>query len=233
MGHPQSTLMEHATAGRELLVLRTRAEWLNAVAKLRELEAHHGTAARRAAHEYGEIYAGRRGAMVFDVIASRQRRYTGRVLPMVQRWVASVDEPTLATLANEPPEAAAFGLQAAEPTTMQQIASNLLQLADEAKVSEDEACTAWAESVQGLEHAHKLDPVVGGVSGVGTALFAYMRMRCGADALKPDVRVAKALRSLGFDVPGDEHSILTVARAAAAEIDADLLYLDQLLWGRR
>ena len=68
--------------------------------------------------------------------------------------------------------------------------------------------------------------------GIGPALFAYMRMRCGADALKPDLRVAAALRELGFGVPGDEHSILVIARAAAAELDVSLLVLDQLLWGR-
>lgn len=37
-----------------------------------------------------------------------------------------------------------------------------------------------------LEHAPKLDPIVGGVSEIGRARFAYMRMQCGADPLKPD-----------------------------------------------
>lgn len=59
-----------------------------------------------------------------------------------------------------------------------------------------------------------------------------MRMGCGADALKPDLRVAGSLRELGFDVPSDEHSILVVGRAAAAELEVSLLVLDQLLWGR-
>jgi hypothetical protein len=56
-------------------------------------------------------------------------------------------------------------------------------------------------------------------------------MRSGADALKPDVRVAKALRKLGFVVPRSEHSILVVAHAAADETNINLLVLDQLLWG--
>lgn len=99
-------------------------------------------------------------------------------------------------------------------------------------LSEDEGCRVWADGVQHLEHAPKLDPVVGGVPGIGPALFAYMRMRCGADALKPDLRVAAALRELGFGVPGDEHSILVIARAAAAELGVSLLVLDQLLWRR-
>jgi hypothetical protein len=44
------------------------------------------------------------------------------------------------------------------------------------------------------------------------------------------VRVAKALRSLGFTLSGDVHSILVTARAAAAEVGVDGLTLDQLLW---
>ena len=59
-----------------------------------------------------------------------------------------------------------------------------------------------------------------------------MRMRCGVDALKPDLRVARALRDLGFELSGHKHSILGVTRAAADELDVSLLVLDQLLWGR-
>jgi hypothetical protein len=53
----------------------------------------------------------------------------------------------------------------------------------------------------------------------------------GADALKPDLRVAQALRKLGFRVPAGEHATLVVAHAAADEADITLLVLDQLLWG--
>jgi hypothetical protein len=66
----------------------------------------------------------------------------------------------------------------------------------------------WAQGVAGLEHAPGLDPVVGSVTGIGPALFAYLRMRSGANALKPDLRVARALRKLGFYVPVGEHAIL-------------------------
>jgi hypothetical protein len=129
-------------------------------------------------------------------------------------------------------EAVEFGLQRTEPVTLQTVAANLLSFCRAEGLGEDEGCEEWAARVQGLEHAPKLDPIVGGVSGIGPALFAYMRMRCGADALKPDLRVARALRDLGFDVPGDEHSIIVTARAAAAELDVSLLVLDQMLWGR-
>jgi len=89
---------------------------------------------------------------------------------------------------------------------------------------------AWAVGVAELEHAPDLDPYVGAVKGIGPALFAYIRMRCGADALKPDLRVYRALRSFGFKVPRDEHALLIVSAAAAAELGISRLVLDQMLW---
>lgn len=216
----------------DLVVLRQRPEWPGAVRRLKALAKERGPGAKRAALSYAKAYAGRRGSMVIDVVASRQRQYVNRVLPTVKRWEHDNAPATLEALAEAPPDAAAYGLQLSEPITMRAIARNLLDLADSLGVDEEQACRRWADGVRGLEHAHNLDPVVGAVSGIGPALFAYLRMRCGADAIKPDQRVAKALRELGFIVPGDEHSILVVARAAAVEIDFGLLALDQLLWGR-
>lgn len=220
-----------ATAG-VLAVMRKRPRWSEAVERLRDLAVSRGDGLQRAAEAYGEVYHGRRGAMVFDVVVSRQRKYQSVVLPRVEKWAAAVGEPSLAKLAQGEVEAKQFGLQRTEPVTLKTVATNLLAFCRAEGLSEDEGCRAWADGVQGLEHAPKLDPIVGGVSGIGPALFTYMRMRCGADALKPDLRVAGSLRELGFDVPGDEHSVLVVARAAAAELDVSLLVLDQLLWGR-
>jgi len=106
----------------------------------------------------------------------------------------------------------------------------MIAFADDLGISEDQACKQWADGVAGLEHAPGLDPVAGAVPGIGPALFAYLRMRCGSDALKPDLRVAKGLRQLGFYVPASEHAILVVAHAVAAEATIGLLVLDQLLW---
>ena len=214
-----------------LAVLRKRRDWPAAVENLRQLAANRGDGPTRAAEAYGAVYEGSRGAMVFDVVVSRQRKYRSVVLPRVEKWSAG-GEPSLARLAREGVEASAFGLQRTEPVTIQTVASNLLTFCRDEGLGEDEGCRAWAAGVHGLEHAPKLDPIVGSVPGIGPALFAYMRMRCGADALKPDLRVAQALRDLGFDVTGDQHSILVIARAAATELDVSLLVLDQLLWGR-
>lgn len=213
-------------------MLRQRPGWDAAVSKLRALADGNGPGARTAARDYAQVYAGKRGAMVVDVVVSRQRRYKTRVLPLVQKWIDNRPAPTLRSLAQYSIDPDEYGLQGSEPRTMQAVATNLVDLVEQLGQDEDTACRTWVDSVQGLEHAHKLDPVVGGVSGIGPALFAYMRMRCGADALKPDLRVARALRDLGFDVPGDGHSVMVVARAAASEIDVDLLVLDQLLWSR-
>ncbi|HLR95839.1 MAG TPA: hypothetical protein VK053_15045 [Jiangellaceae bacterium] len=216
-----------------LTLLRKREGWSEAVARLRNLAESSGDDARRAADAYARVYEGRRGAMVFDVVASRRRNYPKRVIPMVAWWEDVVPEPTLSALASTPLDAGDFGLMTAEPSTMRSVAQNLLDFAEETGQSDDEACRQWAEGVEGLQHAHNLDPIVGSVSGIGTALFAYMRMRCGANTLKPDVRVAKALRGLGFATPGDSHSVITIAQGAAAEIGFDLLSLDQLLWAWR
>jgi N-glycosylase/DNA lyase len=62
------------------------------------------------------------------------------------------------------------------------------------------------------------------------ALWSYMRMRSGANAIKIDVRVKRALRELEFPVPDDDHAALMIAKSAAQEVDLPLLVLDQLLW---
>src|SRR5699024_5062407 len=154
----------------------------------------------------------------FDVVASRQRNYPKRVIPMVARWEDVVPEPTLSALAYTPLDASDFGLKTAEPSTMRAVAQNLLAFAEETGQSDDEACRQWAEGGERLQLSLNLDPVVGSVADIGTALFAYMRMRCGANTSKPAVRVAKALRGLRFSTPVDSHSVFSIAQGAAAEI---------------
>lgn len=213
-----------------LTVLRRRPEWEPAVSKLRDLVARHGDEARRRAEDYGHFYQDRRGSMVLDVVISRQRRYQSRVLPLVARWEADNDEHSLRWLSAHEPAPERYGLRPGEPKTIVTVAPNMVDLADDLEVNEDQACRQWADDVAGLEHAHRLDPVAGAVPGIGPALFAYLRMRSGSDALKPDLRVAKGLGQLGFPKGSGEHAILVVAHAAAAEAAIDLLVLDQLLW---
>lgn len=82
---------------------------------------------------------------------------------------------------------------------MRQLASGLLRFgADMGSGNDDEAVEGWARTVAPLEVAPALDPYVGAVKGIGIALFCYMRMRAGADSLKPDVR--QTLKRLGFEI---------------------------------
>lgn len=114
-----------ATAG-VLAVMRKRPRWSEAVERLRDLAVSRGDGPQRAAEAYGEVYHGRRGAMVFDVVVSRQRKYQSVVLPRVEKWAAAVGEPSLAKLAQGEVEAKQFGLQRTEPVTLKTVATNLL-----------------------------------------------------------------------------------------------------------
>ena len=105
-----------------------------------------------------------------------------------------------------------------------------MRYCDRHGLSEEDGVRGWALGASAFEHAPKLEPYVGAVKGMGPALFAYLRMRSGADALKPDLRVRDGLNELGFVVPRDEHAILVVTHAAADELGLPLLVLDQLLW---
>jgi glycerate kinase len=75
-----------------------------------------------------------------------------------------------------------------------------------------------------------LDGYVGAVNGIGVGLFAYLRMRAGSDALKPDRRLRMNLSNLGFRIPRTDVDLILVGEGAAEELGVSRLYLDQLLW---
>ena len=73
-----------AREARVLDVLRDRPEWPTAMERLRQLYTRGGAAAQEAAVGYDQKYARQRGAMVVDVVASRQRNYQSmQVVQMV------------------------------------------------------------------------------------------------------------------------------------------------------
>lgn len=203
--------------------------WGEAIDRLRVLVAEHGDQARQRAQSYASRYQDRRAAMVFDVVASRRRRYTAQVLPMVDRFAETPAAASLADLAHlgVPP---GFGLMSGEADTMQAIARGLVRFCERHGHDDEGGARSWAAWVAPFEHAPPLDPYVGSVNGIGIALMAYMRMRAGADAIKPDIRVRRSLKRLGFPVPAGEHALLLVAHAAAREVSLTRLALDQLLW---
>ena len=208
--------------------LRQLSGWQAATDRLRERYQADGDAARRDATGYAERYQGRRGAMVLDVVLSRQRRYS-RVERLAEQFAATGPGSSLAALAADGP-GDGHPLRAGEAATMQAVAGGLVRFCATAELEEEQGVRRWAEEAGAFEHAPRLDPFVGGAPGIGPALFAYLRMRCGADALKPDLRVHRGLAWLGYPVPREPHAVLLVARGAAAELEIDLLVLDQLLW---
>ena len=171
--------------------------------------------------------------MVFDVVASQRRRYLEVVLPAVERFKAEWPGLSLAVLATDGPTQG-FGLPPARWATITAVATGLCRYRDDrselADASDDDLVAHWAAAVEPVRLTPRLDPYVGAVSGIGIALFAYMRMRSGADALKPDVRVRLHLARLGFPAPANEAALLLVGEAAAEELLIPRLVLDQMLW---
>lgn len=208
--------------------VRALDEWPAALESLRALHDLHGHEARSKAVHLAQEYQGRRAAMVFEVVASRQRRYESRVLPMVAKFERS-QIISLEMLAMEGP-GEGYGLRAGEAETMRDTAAGLLSYCRVRGFDQEAGVRRWAEQTAPFAHAPRLDPFVGCVSGIGPALFAYLRMRCGADAIKPDIRVRAGLNRAGFNLPNDEHAILIVATAVASELSIPLAVLDQLLW---
>ena len=212
-------------------VLDSRDGWDSAVSKLESLLATNGTEASTKASNYASTYKGRRPAMVFDVVASRQRQYEARVLPMVARFEESPAASSLAALAKTDVSPVA-GLRRGEWETIRKVAAGLTAFGTSAGItSEDQICLRWALATEELRFAHRLDPFVGAVSGIGPALFAYARMRSGARALKPDLRLKNALKALGLEPPAGEIALLVICEELARAVEVDNLVFDQLLWG--
>lgn len=212
--------------------MRSHPSWNAAADQLRTLHSEHPEAAR-AADGYAERYAHRRASMVFDVVASHRRRYREVVLPAVRRFEAQWPDLTLAGLATGGPFAG-LGLPAMRWATIVRVSGGFERYRDDqpvlADVLDDELVFHWATAVEAVRLAPRLDSYVGAVPGIGIALFAYLRMRSGADAFKPDVRIRKHLGRLRFPIPAGEAALLLVGEAAAEELAIRRLELDQLLW---
>lgn len=204
--------------------------WGPAITSLRQALAGQGADVRERAERYGHEYFHRRAAMVFDVVASRQRRYRSRVLPMVAEFEKTAASASLVVLARTGPKGN-FGLREGEAETMRKVAAGLVRYATDNSLVEDEDIIAgWAANAEPFVFAPKLEPYVGSVHGIGGALFAYLRMRCGANSIKPDVRVYKALQSLGLAVPRDDNAIILICQELSDALGISALELDQLLW---
>ncbi len=213
-------------------VVRKRQGWAQAMGALQEIFQEDGMEAEKRAADLATRYEGARALAVIDVVASRQRLYQTRVLPMVDAYRGSRDDHGLRQLRDRSPnDILKLRTSQDEGGVMQRVAGGLVAFAeDHGLESDDSACRQWAHWVDPVAHAPKLDPYVGSIKGIGPALFAYLRLLSGADTLKPDVQTKKVLGTLGFDVPDEPSALLLVAEVAASELGISMAALDQLLW---
>ena len=190
--------------------------------------------ARKLAKQYFARYESRRGSMVVDVVASAWRNYDRVEKHIVPAFEKSVRTPNLKTLAAAIPKIP--GLRRGEAAAMQAAAAGLLRFAKERRPSlqgdDEKIVKAWAKYAEPFRFDTKSEPYVGAVKGIGTALFAYMRMRAGADAIKADVWVARVLEEHGatFKKATDVIEVTRYAEAVAEAMGVSRLVLDQMLW---
>lgn len=224
---PEAELQE-AVGGTELRVLRATPGWGPAVDRLIQLSATDGDRAEEAAAAFGRRFEGQRAAMVFDVVQSANRNYDKIVTPRVQRFQQTTAARSLRALADEGPIGQA-GFRRNEATAMTLLAGRLADHCEALSVDDDEGCRRWALGDDpGV--LHRLDPVTGYVKGIGYTLYRYLRMRAGADDVKPDRRVANGLHRCGFPLFTTPEQIYVLALAAAVDAGIRPLVLDQLLW---
>lgn len=197
--------------------------WNSALSLLRRTIAEHPELKERA-NELPILYRDKRGLMVVDVVASRQRRYESYVVPkLLPQYEMKAKDLSLKALAETSP--IWLPLKDQEAQTMSEVAKRILDFGERCNIAdENEMANSWAKDQQAVEDMKN-------VFGIGPALLEYMRMLCGADSLKVDVRVIKGLRVLGL--PTDlftADGVLTLAVQLSREIPCSLVELDQCLW---
>ena len=178
------------------------------------------------AKEYGNIYRGKRGLMVVDVVASRQRRYDTYVVPKIlPLYESKANNLSLLSLSLKSPKW--LPLRDGEADTMKLLAKALIDFGKSKKLSDEEDIVKeWAEDEDASQEV--LD-----IKGIGPALLQYLRMRSGADSLKVDVRVIEELSKIGLPAHWfTTDGLLELCKEIAEEAKCSLLELDQVLWHR-
>ncbi len=177
-----------------------------------------------AADQLPKTYIGKRGLMVVDVVASRQRKYDEYVKPkLLPTYVAEANDLSLATLAHKAPTW--MKLREGEALVMKNVAEQIIGYSKISKASnEDDLCKMWADDK--IFSSQVLD-----IKGIGPALYQYLRMLCGADSLKSDLRVKLGLKKLGLPVDWfTDEGVLALCEMLAEEVQCTLVELDQCLY---
>lgn len=133
--------------------VRALNAWPAALESLRALLDLYGQEARGRAEHLAEEHRGRRAAMAFEVVASRQRRYATRVVPMVAKFEQS-QITTLESLARDGP-GEGLGLRAGEADTIRETAAGLLSYCAINGLEQEAGVRRWAEQTAAFAHAAK------------------------------------------------------------------------------
>ena len=179
---------------------------------------------KTAAEQLPKAYVGKRGLMVVDVVASRQRKYDEYVRPkLLPTYVAEASDLSLSTLAQKAPTW--MKLRDGEALVMKEVAGQIIGYLKISQASnEDDLCKMWADDK--LVSSKVLE-----IKGIGPALYQYLRMLCGADSLKSDLRVKRGLKKLGLPVEWfSDDGVLALCELLAEEVQCTLVELDQCLY---
>jgi hypothetical protein len=196
--------------------------WNSAVVEIQGI-LQNNPALIEKAKSYGDIYKGRRGLMVVDVICSRQRNYEKKVIAnLLPSYESKAKDLSLKSLALKAPTW--MKIMKVEPLTMQLVAQKLLDFGDKNNlVEEDAICRNWAVS--------DLHWLMLEVNGIGPVLLEYLRMLSGFDTLKLDVNVGRALSTLGIQTKGYSADIvLKICQYLCKDVGCTLIALDQALF---
>jgi hypothetical protein len=175
------------------------------------------------ANSFGDIYKGKRGLMVVDVVCSRQRNYDKKVLAdLLPEYESNAKDLSLKSLSMSAPTY--LKIMKAEPLTMQLIAKKIMDFGLKNSLeNEDEICNLWARSDTYW--------LILEINGIGPVLLEYLRMLCGVDTIKLDVNVGKAIEALGIAIKGyPQNIVLKICNQLAKDVGCTLIELDQALF---
>lgn len=170
------------------------------------------------------LYVGKRGLMVVDVVASRQRMYEKYVKPtLLPTYERKAKDLSLASLSETAPTW--MKLRNGEAVVMMEVAQHILGYGETiGTTTEDELCKVWADDI-------KFSSQVLDIKGIGPALYQYLRMLCGADTLKSDLRVKRGLEKLGLPVNWfTDDGVLELCKVLAKGAECSMVELDQCLY---
>jgi hypothetical protein len=195
--------------------------WKSAVTKIKNILISNPNLGIKA-NLFGDIYKGKRGLMVVDVVCSRQRNYDKRVLAdLLPQYESRAKDLSLKSLSMSAPT---YLINSEEPLTMQRVAQKIMDFGFKNSLeNEDEICNRWACSDT---YWLMLE-----INGIGPVLLEYLRMLCGVDTIKLDVNVGKALEVLGIATRGyPQNIVLMICNQLAKDVGCTLIELDQALF---